>query len=241
MPRSTTTEDTMLTRFLALIAFAAALAAPASAQTPDTRPGIAVLPFTNGGSYGANREDLEALQVGVQELLLTELNVNTNLRIVERGQLRQILEEQGLAQAGRVDAATAARIGRIVGARYVVTGVFVDLNGDFRMDGRIVDVETTEILKTEQVRDRRENLYDMLVDLATKITQGVNLPPLPSAVREERRDREIPPEAITLFSRAQVYADAGRKDRAIELYERIAQEFPQMTQAKEALRQIRGA
>ena len=37
-------------------------AAPGAAQTPDTRPGIAVLPFTNGGSYGAAREDLDALQ-----------------------------------------------------------------------------------------------------------------------------------------------------------------------------------
>jgi TolB-like protein len=219
---------------------AVVLAAPLGAQTPDTRPGIAVFPFTNGGSYGANREDLEALQVGVQELLLTELNQNTNLRIIERSRLREILEEQGLAQAGRVDAATAAGVGKIVGARYVVTGVFIDNNGDFRMDGRIVDVETSEILKTERVRDRRENLYDLLVDLATGITQGVNLPPLPAQVREARKKADISPEAITLFSRAQVFADRGHTDRAIELYERITQRFPDMTQATEALRQLKG-
>ncbi len=228
-------------RFLQLAIAATAFAAPAAAQTPDTRPGIAVFPFTNGGSYGANREDLEALQVGVQELLLTELDANTNLRIVERSRIRQILDEQNLGAVGRVDAATAARVGKIVGARYVVTGVFVDLNGDFRMDGRIVDVETSEILKTEQVRDRREKLYELLVELATKITQGVNLPPLAAEVREARKQQQIPPEAITLFSRAQVYQDGGHTARAIELYERITQQFPQMTQAKEALRQIRGA
>jgi TolB-like protein len=231
----------MRVRSLLLVGALAVSATAAAAQNQDTRPGIAVLPFTNGGSYGANREDLEALQVGVQELLLTELNASGNLRVVERSRIRLILEEQGLAEAGRVDAATAARVGRIVGARYVVTGVFIDLNGDFRMDGRIVDVETSEILRTEQVRDRRDNLYDLLVELATKITQGVNLPPLPAAAREERKEREIPPEAITLFSHAQVFQDAGRTDRAIELYERITREFPQMTQAREALRQIRGA
>jgi TolB-like protein len=180
------------------------------------------------------------LQIGVQELLLTELAANSNLRIVERSRIRQIIDEQNLGDAGRVDAQTAARIGKVVGARYVVTGVFIDLNGDFRMDGRVIDVETSEILKTEQVRDRRANLYDMLVELATKITAGVNLPPLPSAERESRKEREIPPEAITLFSRAQVYADGGHKDRAIELYERIAKQFPQMVQASEALKQIRG-
>lgn len=225
------------TRFFLCAATLAA--APLAGQTPDTRPGVAVLPFTNGGSYGANAEDLAALQVGVQELLLTELNENTNLRIVERSLLRGILEEQGLVEAGRVDAATAARVGRIVGARYVVTGVFVDLNGDFRLDGRIIDVETSEILRTERVRNQRDNLYDMLVELATKITEGVNLPPLPGEVREARMNRAIPPEAITMFSRAQVYQDGGHRDRAIELYERITQRFPEMTQAQQALKQLR--
>lgn len=223
-----------------LVASALLVVSPLEAQTPDTRPGIAVFPFTNGGSYGSNREDLEALQVGVQELLLTELNENTNLRIVERSRLREILEEQNLATAGRVDASTAAGVGKIVGARYVVTGVFIDNNGDFRMDGRIIDVETSEILKTERVRDRRENLYDLLVDLATRITEGVNLPPLPAPVREARKKADISPEAITLFSRAQVFADGGHTDRAIELYERIAQRFPDMQQAREALRQLKG-
>ena len=210
------------------------------AQTPDRRPGIAVLPFTNGGSYGLEREDLDALQVGVQELLLTELDLNSNLRIIERSRIRAILEEQGLVEAGRVDAATAASVGKIVGARYVVTGVFIDLNGDFRLDGRIIDVETSEIVKTERVRDRRDNLYDMLVDLATRITAGVNLPALPGEIQEQRREMQIPPEAITLFSRAEVFRDSGHTDRAIELYERITQRFPDMVQARQALVRLRG-
>ncbi len=213
----------------------------AAQQTPDTRPGIAVFPFTNGGSYGANKEDLDALTVGLQQMLLTELNQNTSLRIVERSKLRDLMEEQNLGASGRVDANTAAKLGKIVGARYVVTGVFVDLNGDFRMDGRIVDVETSEVLKTEQVRDKMDKLYDMLVILATKITDGVKLPPLPSPVREARAKRPIPPEAITLYSRAQVFEDGGQKARAEELYKQITQRFPEMTEAKEALRQLQGS
>lgn len=224
---------------LALVALLVC-ASGSAAQAPDSRPGIAVLPFTNGGSYGLAAEDLDALQIGVQELLLTELDLNSNLRIVERSRLRAILEEQGLTEAGRVDAATAASVGKIVGARYVITGVFIDMNGDFRMDGRIIDVETSEIVKTERVRDRRDNLFEMLVDLATRITQGVNLPALPGEVREERREMEIPPEAITLFSRAEVLRDGGHTDRAIELYERITQRFPEMVQAQQALVKLRG-
>lgn len=225
-------------RFLGVLAIAL-FAMPAAGQ--DTRPGIAVLPFTNGGSIGMEKEDLDALQVGVQELLITELAQNSALRIVDRSRIREIMTEQDLGASGRVDAQTAARIGRLVGARYVVTGVFVDLNGDFRLDGRIVDGETSEIVKAQQVRGDRDDMFDLLVDLAARITQDVNLPPLPAEVREARKEQNIPPEAITLFSRAQVYADAGRTEQAIQLYERIAQRFPEMAQAREALRQLRGS
>lgn len=213
----------------------------AAQETFDARPGIAVFPFTNGGSFGPGQEDLAALEVGIQQLLLTELAQNERLRVVERSRLREILAEQALVTSGQVDPGTAARIGKLVGARYVITGVFVDLYGRFRMDGRVIDVETGEVLKSEEVQDRKQNLYEMLVELAGRITTGVNLPPLPAPVAVQRRAREIPAEAITLYSRAQVYSDGGRKEQAIELYRQVAERFPQMIEAREALRQLGGS
>lgn len=231
---------------LVILALAGLLvAAPAvSGQEPeeDRRPGVAVMPFDNGGSHGADAEteDFEALEVGLQQMLLTELSQNTALRIVERGQLREIMAEQDLLAEGRVDAATAARLGEIVGARYMVLGSFVDLFGDFHMTARVVDVETTEILTSEQVRDRREQIYDLLVELAAQVTDGVDLPALPATVREARRERRIPAEAVTLYSRAQVYQDAGRTEQAITLYRQITQDFPDMEEARQALTQLQG-
>lgn len=207
-------------------------------ELADRRPGIAVFPFTNGGSYGPNREDLSDLQVGIQQMLLTEIAQNSGLRVVDRSILRGILEEQELARTGQVDPQTAARVGKLVGARYVITGVFTDLFGNFRLDGRLVDVETGEVLKTEEVREQRDKIYDLLVELASRITSGVDLPPLAVGVKEARKAREIPAEAVRLYSQAQVFQDGGRTDRAVELYRMIADRFPQMTEAKEALRQL---
>lgn len=214
-------------------------AAPAQEEGgADRRPGVAVFPFTNGGSYGEESEDLEALTVGLQQMLLTELDQNEELRIVERARLRQILEEQELAESGRVDASTAAEIGKLVGARYMVTGVFLDLYGNFRMDARIIDVETGEVIQTESVEGQKEQLYDLLVDLSSEIARGADLPPLPTEVARERKEREIPPEAVTIYSQAQVYQDRGREEQAIELYRQLVERFPDLTQAKEALDQL---
>lgn len=230
-----------LVPIIALTTFLTGITAPA-VHGQDNRPGVAVMPFDNGGSHGdaAEAEDFEALEIGLQQMLLSELSQSTALRVVERGRIQELLQEQDLLAEGRVDAATAARIGQIVGARYMVLGGFVDLFGDFHMNARIVDVETSEIIASRQVRDRREMIYDLLVDLAAGITEGVDLEPLPADQREARKEREIPPDAITLFSRAQVYQDAGRTEQAITLYRQITQDFPQMEEAEQALRQLTG-
>lgn len=230
------------TRSLRSSAFAALLTlfavAGIQAQEVDTRPGLAVFPFTNGGSFGPDSEDLAPLEVGIQQMVLTELAQNHNLRVVERSQLRGILEEQEMVRSGQVDPSTAARVGRLVGARYAVTGSFIDLFGAFRLDGRVIDVETGEVMHPVELRGRKQDLYQLLVDFAGDITEGVALPPLEVALVQERRTRAIPPEAVTLFSRAQVLEDGGRRDQAIELYRQIEERFPDMIEAQEALRQL---
>lgn len=233
--------------FLSLTALHAA-ALPAQQQQQqqqrqtDTRPGVAVLPFTAGISIGANREDLDALSVGLQQILITELAVNSTMRVVDRSVIRTLIEEQDLGASGRVDAATAARLGRLVGARYVFTGGFNDSDGQFHLDARIVNVETSEIVKAERVSDAREKLYPIVVEMAARLTSGVSLPALQPAVRQARVEQgaALPRDAVILYSQAQYFQDRGQIDRAKLLYQRITTEFPRMTEAREALRRIGG-
>lgn len=220
-----------------------ALAVPAivaGQRAADTRPGIAVLPFSQGISIGTERETLDALSVGLQQILITELSQNPAMRVVDRSVIHDIIAEQDLGASGRVDAGSAAKVGKLVGARYVFTGGFNDVNKDFRLDGRIVDVETGEIVKADQVTGKRDDMYGIVMDMAQRITKGLNLPALSGQVRQEREVRraEVPRQAVILYSQAQYFQDRGQTGRAKQLYERITKEFPRLTEAKEALRRI---
>lgn len=232
----------MLKRCVAiLLAMGMVAAIPDRADAQD-RPGIAVFPFTDGGSYGPAREDLSALTVGIQQMLLTELQQNPALRIVERSILRAVLDEQDLAPGGRVDPETAARVGRLVGARYAITGAYMDMFGNFRLDARIVDVETGEVLRATRIEnERREQLYRLVVDMAGLIVRDVNLPPLDPLVQQERRARNIPNPATLEFSRAMHYEENGRTERAIETYRDLVEQYPEYTEAHERLRQLEDA
>lgn len=215
-------------------ALVALLAVPAGAQ--DTRPGIAVMPFDNGGSFGRDAEDFDAMRVGLPQMLVTELLRNPNARVVDRFALKRILEEQDLGASGRVDPETAARVGRLVGARYMVLGSFIDFYGDVRVDTRIVDVETSEVIKAQAVRDERAKLFDIVTQVADKIMQDVNLPPLSSSARQSRQ--APPEEALNYYMRGLLAADIGNEVKARELFSLAMDVFPDYTEAEEELKQL---
>jgi len=223
---------------LAAVSVAAAGALRAQQRGPDTRPGIAVLPFNNGGSYGQDKENFEALEVGIAAMLISELSANPAARIVEREDIQKILDEQNLGAAGRVDPQTAARIGKLVGARYVVLGNFIDFYGDFRVDVRLVSVETSEIVKTEAERMQRDHLFDIVRTVAGKLMRDANLPALPRQTSDQRMSRQVPTEALTYYSRAILYQNRGQKDKAVEMYNQALTVFPDYTEAKEGLQRV---
>lgn len=216
-----------------------ALAAQGRGQ--DTRPGIAVMPFDNSGSYGQDKENFDALQKGIAGMLISELAANPAARVVERDQIQKLLEEQSLGASGRVDPQTAAKVGKLVGARYVITGTFIDFYGDFRLDARLVNVETSEIVKVESDRMQRDHLFDIIRTVAARLLKDANLPPLPKQASDQRMSRQIPTEALTFYSKALLYQDRGQKDKAVEMYQRALAIFPEYAEAQQGLQRVKSS
>jgi TolB-like protein len=207
----------------------------AQQRNQDTRPGIAVLPFNNGGSYGQGKEDFAALERGIAGMMISELAQNPAARVVERQDIQRLLDEQNLGAQGRVDAQTAARVGKLVGARYVVMGTFVDFYGDFRIDVRLVNSETGEIVKTESDKMQRDHLFDMIRNISAHLMKDANLPALQRQASDQRMGRQVPTEALTYYSRALLFQDRGQKERAVEMFNRALAIFPDYAEAQEGL------
>jgi TolB-like protein len=223
---------------LALVAPVAATLA-GQGRGPDPRPGIAVLPFDNSGSYGQAKENFDALEKGIAGMLISELAANSAARVVEREQIEKLLAEQHLGATGKVTPETAAKIGKLVGARYVITGSFIDFYGDFRLDARIVNVETSEIVKVESDRMQRDHLFDLIKNVAARLMKDANLAPLPKQASDQRMSRQIPTEALTFYSKGLLYQDRGQKDKAVEMYQPALAVFPAYTEAQQGLERVK--
>src|SRR2546430_12532144 len=130
-------------------------------------------------------------------MIISELAANRGARVVEREELQRLLEEQNLGASGRVDDATAAKVGKLVGARYVVTGTFIDFYGDFRVDLHLVNVETSEIMKVEKENRRRDHLFDIIPNGSQRVMKDTALPRPPPQAPRPRRRGQVPPAAPT--------------------------------------------
>jgi len=204
----------------------------------DTRPGIAVLPFNNGGSYGQGKEDFDALERGIAGMMISELAQNPAARVVERQEIQRLVDEQNLGAQGRVEGNTAAKIGKLVGARYMVMGTFVDFYGDFRVDVRLINTETGEVVKTESERMQRDHLYDIIRNVAGRLMKDANLPALAHQASDQRMSRQVPTEALTYYSRALLYQDRGQKDKAVEMFNHALAIFPEYAEAQDGLQKV---
>jgi TolB-like protein len=219
---------------------AAAAAAPLQAQ--QAKATIAVLPFENGGSYGQDKENFDALELGLAALLASTLAQHPGARVVDRGGIRDAMHRQQLDGARRMDAASATEVAKAAGARYVVTGSFADFYGKFRINARVVDAESGEILKVvsnddPKLQDRAQ-LAAIVQLVGDRVVSAVGLPPLPAEAAARRRD--MPTEAITQFSRGLLYEGRGDASKAAEAYQRALTAYPDYPEAREGLTRTRG-
>lgn len=85
----------------------------------DNRPTIGVAEFRNDSGAGWWRGG-----VGweLSSMLSNELSSTGDFKVVERQKLQNVLEEQNLAASGRVARGTGAKIGKLTGAQYLITG-----------------------------------------------------------------------------------------------------------------------
>jgi len=152
-------------------------------QTPqaDRRPTVAAMPYFNNGAVGPNRAEYDALGKGIADVLITELAGNPTIRVLERDRVQQLMDEQNLGSAGRIDQETAVKVGKLLGVHHMIFGGFiVDQRGTMRLDARAVNVETSVVEHVESVTDKADNLLAILSTLAGKLNNGMKLPAMPA-------------------------------------------------------------
>ena len=162
---------------IALALVAVALAAPMAAEA-QAKTVIAVLYFDNN-SIGRDRADFDGIGKGIADMLITDMAQNQNVRVVERERIQALLTEQSLTKAGTIDPTTAIRLGKIIGAQYMITGGFMsDGRGTFVLTARAINVETSAITNPTRLTSKGDDVLGLIAQLSTKLNTDMQLPAL---------------------------------------------------------------
>ena len=174
-------------------------------RTPPDPNTVAVFPFR----YTGQDSSLRPLERGLAALVVSDLSHVRSMRLVERERLQALLDEMQLTASGRVDPATGARSGHLVGAGQVVQGQFQDLPGAVRLDATMVRATDAQVAATGSGRDQLTQLFDLEKSVVFQLLSkmGVPLTPAESIAISERPTRDL--QAFLLYSRGLEAQDRG--------------------------------
>jgi TolB-like protein len=137
------------------------------AVAAEPPPTVAVLYF----DYTGKDQELEVLRKGLAQMLISDLSATDTIRVVERDRLEDILSELKLQGSGKIDPKSAAKLGKLLGARYLVVGGYFDLQGALRVDARIIEVETGRVVKSFGTNGKPGDFLPVEQTMATNLGQ----------------------------------------------------------------------
>src|SRR2546430_5328918 len=158
-----------------LVALVAAVM-PSIARAQANAPVVAVLAFENS-AFGPGAKDYDGIGKGIMDLMITDLASGTKVRVVDRERLQNLLDEQKLAQSGAVDAATAIKVGKLVGACYSIYGSFIR---DQKTGNNIITVHTTsnetgQIQNAQKIESKGDDMMDLIAKATAKFTSSMDV------------------------------------------------------------------
>jgi TolB-like protein len=146
------------------LAFTATFPALVGAAPPPERHVVAILDFETGG------KEISSFSKVIPDLLAAFLAGDERLQLVERATLKNITEELALGQTGLVDEATRARIGKLTGAKFLVTGRAFIVGNQLYITAKIIGTETGKVA-AQLAKGPIDGELDVIVqDLASKMS-----------------------------------------------------------------------
>ncbi len=196
---------------------------PLAHAAPASRV-VAVLYFDN--NTGDARYNV--LQKGLADMLVTDLSGVSSLEVVEREKLEQVVGELDRQNSRYFDPKTAQKIGRLIGARYAVTGAFAAIAPRMRIDIRLIEVATARVVMADKVVGNQDSLFELEEALVKKFVRGLNL-----------RDQKVATDTgvtdvktLLRYSEGIDLADKGDLENASQKLGKLVRSAPRFTLAQ---------
>lgn len=209
-----------------------ALEAEKAIRPIEARNTVAVLYFENK----TGNPEFDPLQKGLTLMLITDLYAVKGLQVVERVKLQALVEEMGLGTSGLVQPGSAPRLGRILGARWIIGGEIT--KGSIRIQSNVLDVGEQKILGQPLTGGEMADLFRLEKELLFEIIKVLKIEITLQEREELRKYCSTNVRALHLLFRGIDASDRGDYEKASQFYESAIKEDPKICVARGALQEL---
>jgi serine/threonine protein kinase/tetratricopeptide (TPR) repeat protein len=201
----------------------------------DPRPTVAVADFANE----TGEKELDSLS----GLLITSLEESTQLRVLTRSRMFDVLRQLGKEQAERIDETLAREVGRQTGTHALLLATIRKLGDTYAVDMRALDPARDEYLFT--IRDRvtgKDGVFDLVDRLGAAARKKLMAAgsPEPAPQRAVASVTTTSMKAWDQFFRARQAIDKLELDEARELLQKALETDPEFALAHFQLAELSG-
>jgi tetratricopeptide (TPR) repeat protein len=158
---------------------------------PKKNQSLAVLTFKNLRPSA----DTDWIGAGAGETLTTRLAGVPGLVLVERSEVKKVLEEQDIQSADLTDPKSAVKAGKVLGVGRIVVGTYFNDGGKVTFNVRVLDVETAEVLNAANINGKDDDIGALLLQLAEAVIKSfdkkVVIEDSKPVVRDSQADERI--------------------------------------------------
>src|SRR5262247_720067 len=200
----------------------------ARAFSPRAEKSVAVLRFNN---VTKSPED-DWLGVGIAETVTADLKNVEGMTVIGREVIYEALRRWNAENHTDFDEKFATRVGREVGARWIIGGGYQRLGEMLRITARFVEVANGEVLKTVKIDGRMSEVFDLQDKIVHELSRNLDMDSGKLKAAAQRETEVI--EAYEACTRARMELFSGSRaglDEAVQLLEKAIALDPNYAQA----------
>jgi DNA-binding winged helix-turn-helix (wHTH) protein/tetratricopeptide (TPR) repeat protein len=168
-----------------------------AAGAEGVRQAIAVLDFK---SLSPNA-DTRWLQTAFSEMLTTELAAGGKMRVIRGERVAQAVRSLALQDPGSLGTADLQRLHDTLGADLVIVGAFLPIQGQIRLDLRVVQLPAGDTVLSLAERGTQQGLFDLVSRTGEKLRDSLGVAALsPKQVQEAQALRPSNPDSSRLYT-----------------------------------------
>ncbi|MBD3335889.1 MAG: tetratricopeptide repeat protein [Candidatus Eisenbacteria bacterium] len=198
---------------------------------------IAVAPLEPAGP----EEICRPLGAAMAEWIMTDLSKIEELTVVERLRLNALLQELRMGGSGEISAASAPRMGRLLGVSRFVNGSLLQLERkELRVDLAVTDVRTSDTESQLAQAGNLEDFFQLEKEIVFQLLEELQIEPTPYERAEIQRVPTRNLNAALAYGRGLIAERRGDLIEARTFYREALEHDSDFAMAGEALDQLPG-